>query len=287
MAQKRSAAKVPVLGVNGNGNNSHTQNDDKSIYVFQRDKISRPLNIHELPWTIKQKEFIALAQDKKTKILLVRGPAGTSKTLVAVYCMLQLLNEHKLSDIVLMRSAVESADSKLGYLPGTVDEKMADYLLPYTDKLEELLSAGDIKYLLDDKRINAIPLGFARGRHLAVKGVIVDESQNITYNELITIMTRMGEFSKTFILCDPDQSDLPMAKQGGFQKLWHTFDDDQSREEGIRTFEFFEEDIVRSRLVKYIVTKINSLKKQDRSMFPELSDSLNKELPFRNDRGRP
>jgi phosphate starvation-inducible PhoH-like protein len=229
---------------------------NKTIYVYQKEKLTRPISIRELPWTQKQLDFIDLALDKKTKIMLVKGPAGTSKTLLSVYTALKLLNTHKVSDIIFLRSPVESSDSKLGFLPGTAEEKMEEYLIPFSDKLDELLSEADQKYLMVDNRITCIPVGFMRGRHLSVKAVILDEAQNCTFPELTTITTRLGYFSKLFILGDPTQSDLTNGKRDGFNKFYDLFNDEESREHGIFIFEFGIDDILRSDLVKYIVRKI-------------------------------
>jgi phosphate starvation-inducible PhoH-like protein len=254
MARKlRLATEIPVL----NGEvYEPTAQKDKSPYVFQREKISRPVTIRELPWTPKQREFIDLALDKETKVLLVKGPAGTSKTLLAVYVALQLLNLNRVSEIITVRAPVESSDSKLGFLPGTAEDKMSEYLVPFIDKLDELLNSGDQTFLIKDQRVQAIPVGFMRGRHLAVKAVILDEAQNCTISELTTIITRMGMFSKLFMLGDPQQSDLSNGKRHGFSNFYELFDDEESRKQGIFTFEFGVDDILRSELVKYVVTKL-------------------------------
>ena len=86
--------------------------------------IKRQLKINQLNWTKKQKDFFKLALHPETKIILVNGPAGTSKTLLATYCALQLLNMKTISDIMYLRSAVESSDRSLGYLPGSARRKI-------------------------------------------------------------------------------------------------------------------------------------------------------------------
>ena len=98
--------------------------------------IKRQIKINQLPWTDKQKEFFRIALDYNTKIVFVNGPAGTSKTLLSVYCGLQLLNMKAISDIMYLRSAVESSESKLGFLPGSADDKLKFYNLPFLDKLD-------------------------------------------------------------------------------------------------------------------------------------------------------
>jgi phosphate starvation-inducible PhoH-like protein len=231
---------------------------DNSPYVFQRDKISFELTIKNLPWSEKQKEIIAKFLDKGTKVLLLKGPAGTSKTTLAMYCGLTLLNMKRVSDMVLVRSAVESSDSKLGFLPGTLDEKIAVYLTPFHDKFEELLCKAQLDKLQKDNRLTICPINFARGLHFSAKFVCADEVQNFSRKEIHTLMSRIGEFSKVFLCGDPDQSDLPYGKSG-FNKVFELFNNDEAKEHGIFCMELGEEDIVRSELCKFITHKFKEL----------------------------
>jgi phosphate starvation-inducible protein PhoH len=233
---------------------------DKSVRVPQRDKIKNPLEINELNWTDKQKEFIQLALDKDVKIILVEGPAGSSKTLLSVFCALKLLSEKRVSDIVYIRSAVESSDSRLGYLPGDVGEKLHFYNLPFMDKLEELLSKQDIERLGKEQRLTMYPVNFSRGMSWNAKCVIFDEAQNSTAKEIVTVLTRLGKFSKCFVLADPTQTDLHNGKCGGFEKISALFHDEESAANGIRVFKFSDSDIMRSELVKFLVKKFKEIK---------------------------
>lgn len=225
--------------------------------VNQAAKIKFDLNIRDLPWTEKQKEFIRIALNSKTRIVFVKGKAGSSKTILSTYCALQLLNQRKVSDIIFVRAAVESADSKLGHLPGDMDDKIRYYNLPFMDKLEELLGLPDIKVLHDQQKVLAFPVNFARGMHWPAKAIIVDEAQNLTRNELKTLITRLGEFSRMYILSDPEQSDLPPQKQGGCEYFQSLFGDEESVGHGIHNFEFTADDIMRSELCKYVVKKMD------------------------------
>jgi phosphate starvation-inducible PhoH-like protein len=243
MKQKKSAAKAV--------SSNRQQTKDTSPYVAQRGKINYSLKIGELPWTEKQKAIINLFLDKKTKIMILKGPAGTSKTILAMYLGLQLLNSKKVSDIVLVRSAVESADSKLGYLPGDLMEKFGVYLTPFNEKFNELLDEQEIKRLEKDNRIAVCPINFARGLHFAVKFICCDESQNLTLRELQTLFTRLGEFSKMIICGDPDQSDLGNGKSG-FNAVYNGFNNEEAYKHGIVCVELLEEDIVRSEICKYV-----------------------------------
>jgi phosphate starvation-inducible PhoH-like protein len=235
---------------------SKQQTKDKSVdntpYVFQRDKISYDLTIRELPWSARQKEIIDLFLDKKTKMIILKGPAGSSKTILAMYCGLQLLNSKKASDIVLIRSAVESADNKLGYLPGDLEDKYNVYIQPFNDKLEELLPKQQIDKLHKDDRLTLCPVNFARGLHFAAKFVCCDETQNFSLKEIYTIATRIGEFSKVFMCGDPDQSDLPKDKSG-FNAFYKMFNTEEAKEQGIYCLELTEEDIMRSSFCRYII----------------------------------
>ena len=216
------------------------------------------MSIFERELTEKQKEFLNIALNKDTKMIFVSGPAGSSKTYISIYVALKLMNLKKVSDILYLRSAVESADSKIGFLPGEADEKMAPYIQPLLDKLSELLPKRDIELLQKEDRLDSIPIGFLRGLNWNAKVIVADEAQNMTVKELTTLITRIGEFSKVFILGDPDQSDI--NGKSGFTKIMSAFDDDESKENGIYTFKFTEEDIVRSNLVKYIVKKLKNVK---------------------------
>jgi phosphate starvation-inducible protein PhoH len=230
---------------------------DKSPIVSQKDKISSPLSIIKRELTEKQTRFIELALDKSTKMMLVSGPSGTTKTYLAVLAALMLMNQKKISDIVYVRSIVESADVKMGTLPGEKDDKISPYRQPLMDKLDELLPKSDVHYLTKEQRVEGLPVGYLRGLNWNAKAIIGDEMQNCTRKEIITLMTRTGEFSKVFLLGDPMQTDI--RTNSGFKEMFNLFNDEESKTHGIYTFEFGEEDILRSALVKFIVHKIKQL----------------------------
>ena len=222
--------------------------------------IKRQIRINQFPWTEKQKDFFKVALHPSTNIVFVNGPAGTSKTLLSVYCALQMLNMKVISDIMYLRSAVESSDKSLGFLPGTADEKLKFFNLPFLDKLDELLGEGKSEKLMTEKRVSMFPVNFARGMNWNGKCIILDEAQNSTLKEITTVLTRMGKNSRCFILADPMQTDLKSEhSQGGFQKMLKTFSDEESLQHGVYTFNFTEEDIMRSELVKFLVGKINKI----------------------------
>jgi phosphate starvation-inducible protein PhoH and related proteins len=236
-------------------------NKDHSKYIPQRDKISRKLNIRTRDLTGKQNEFLKCALDKETKLMLISGPSGSSKTFLAVLSGLILMNDHRVSDLLYIRSVVESADAKMGFLPGEQDEKLAPYLVPLMEKLDEFLSAEDINFLQKDDRITGIPVGYLRGLNWNAKVIVADEAQNMSHKELVTLMTRVGEFSKLYITGDPMQADI--GNKSGFKHMYDLFNDEESKKKGIHCFEFTEEDIVRSELVRFIIQKLKTIEHKD------------------------
>ncbi len=225
--------------------------------IFHDNPIKRQIKLKQFPWSDKQKEFFKIALNPDTKVVLVNGPAGTSKTLLSTYCALQLLNMKTISDIMYLRSAVESSDRSLGFLPGSAEEKLRFFNLPFLDKLEELLESTRVEKLEQEGRITMFPVNFARGMNWKAKCIILDESQNSTIKEITTVITRLGEGSKCFILADPMQTDIKQGeKQHGFEKMFKLFSDEESINQGIRTFEFGEEDVMRSALVKFLTKKL-------------------------------
>jgi phosphate starvation-inducible PhoH-like protein len=236
------------------------QKRDRSPHVYQRDKLKEKIEIKPLEWTEKQKQFLALALDKNTNIIFVSGPAGSAKTLLATYAALELVNQRRVSDIIYIRSAVESADSSLGYLPGEVDDKMAYYGIPFMDKLGELVTRESIEILKKENRVDIQPVNFIRGQSWNARIAVVDEAQNMTSKEIYTIITRIGRFSKCFVLADPTQSDMHNGNVGGFEKSAQHYADAEGNSKGIYHFEFDDNDIMRSDLVRFLVRRYTLMK---------------------------
>jgi phosphate starvation-inducible protein PhoH and related proteins len=227
---------------------------DKSPMVHQRDKIDFKLNIRERnDFTEKQKKLIDIILDKKTKLIFIDGPAGTSKTFLGIYCALQLLNARTHSDVLYVRSIIESASKSLGTLPGSIEERLNPFLIPLQDKLEELLDFHEMTRLLREERVVGFPINYMRGAHFNARCIIGDEVQNCSTAEILTLITRMGQFSKMILLGDKMQNDL--NGKSGWTKMFDLFNDEESRDHGIHCFSFTKDDIVRSGLVRYIAEK--------------------------------
>ena len=235
---------------------------DNSPYVFQRDKIKHDILIRELPWTEKQKHIINLILDKKTKVVFLSGVAGTSKTIIAAYCALRQLQDRRISEIIYVRSVVESSSRSMGFLPGSMEDKLNLYVTPLADKMEELIKTSDFTKLLQEERIKALPVNFLRGASYNAKFVIADECQNFTLHpaEITTGLTRIGNFSKYIFCGDPMQSDLRDHEKSGFKPMFDIFNNEESQEQGIFCVELGKEDIMRSEILKFIIEKLENYK---------------------------
>jgi len=232
---------------------------DTSPYVAQRDKPKFTVNLrNNIPFTDKQKAFIELAKHKDTKVIFFSGPAGTSKTLLSVYVGLLLLNEKKASEIIYVRSIIESASKSMGSLPGEYNEKFSPFAQPLLDKLDELLCKGDIDKLFADQRVKPMPVNYLRGSSFAGNVVILDEGQNLDFKENLTVLSRIGQYAKFIICGDPLQSDI--GSKNGFTPFFEMFDTPESQEKGIYCVKFGKEDIMRSEILKYIVDVVEKYK---------------------------
>mgnify|MGYP003654055651 FL=1 len=207
-------------------------------------------------FTDKQQELLKILLADETKIVFIAGPAGTSKTFMAVYAALNLI-DHNEKDIIYIRTIAESGEKSLGSLPGTVGEKFQPYLVPLEDKIQEIIEPTDAHRLKDDGRIYATPVNFLRGSTLRDKIVIADEVQNFTFKEITTLLTRIGDGSKIFLCGDFMQSDI--RGRNGFIDFYNLFSDEDSAKHGVFSFEFSEEDIKRSEILKFIVRKIKNI----------------------------
>lgn len=230
--------------------------EDKSLHIPQKPKADIDLQIRQLPWTEKQKALIQLLQNKNTEMVLIKGPAGSAKTAISVYCALEALKQKKIGEIVYARSIVESTSHGMGYLPGELEEKLTPYLTPLFDKMEEFLPPSQAQYLVNTDKIRGVPIGFMRGMSINCAYIIADECQNFTAKELLTLMTRVGKRSKLILTGDIRQSDI---RDSGFSNVYSAFDNEESQSHGIFTFKFGLEDIMRSEVVKYIVKKFETI----------------------------
>jgi phosphate starvation-inducible PhoH-like protein len=198
------------------------------------------------PKTLGQKRYVdAIRQSTVTFSI---GPAGTGKTYLAVATAVKALQEREVSRIILTRPAVEAGE-KLGYLPGTLFEKIDPYLKPLYDALFEMMDAEAFQRLMARGTIEVAPLAYMRGRTLNDSFIILDEAQNTTPEQMKMFLTRLGFGSKVVVNGDVTQIDLPGGTRSGLVVVEEILEGI----EGIRFVHLGASDVVRHRIVQNIV----------------------------------
>jgi phosphate starvation-inducible PhoH-like protein len=163
-----------------------------------------------------QKNFIKTIVDND--ITLCQGLAGSGKTHIAIGMAIEWLLADKIGKIVVSRPVVEAGE-KLGYLPGTAEEKLHPYLIPILDEINNFISMADYARLKNENKIEIVPLGLMRGRNFHDCFIVADECQNATYEQIKMLITRIGFDSKMVLTGDAAQSDLYKNQKGGFVKM--------------------------------------------------------------------
>jgi phosphate starvation-inducible PhoH-like protein len=176
------------------------------------------------------------------------GPGGTGKTYLAVTMAVSALLTKRVNRIILARPAVEAGE-RLGFLPGTLQEKIDPYMRPLYDALYDMLDPDKLDRFLEKGIIEVAPLAFMRGRTLNDSFVILDEAQNTTSEQMKMFLTRLGFNSKAVITGDITQIDLPTGRRSGLIEALEVV----GKIEGIGTVTFNEKDVVRHNLVQQII----------------------------------
>jgi len=208
------------------------------------------------PKTVNQKSYVDAIDDHT--IIFGIGPAGTGKTFLAMAKAVQALQAKEVSRIILTRPAVEAGE-KLGFLPGTLTDKIDPYLRPLYDALHDMIDPETIPRLIAAGTIEVAPLAYMRGRTLNDAFIILDEAQNTTPEQMKMFLTRLGFGSKMVVTGDVTQVDLPGGTKSGLRVVTEIL-------EGVDDIEFCRlgaEDVVRHRLVSDIVTAYETWSNRD------------------------
>ncbi len=230
---------------------------ERAIGILRTESEERPADVLTLnilssrgrtirPKTLNQKRYVD-AIDRHTVVFGI-GPAGTGKTYLAVAKAVQALQGKQVSRIVLTRPAVEAGE-RLGFLPGTLSEKIDPYLRPLYDALHDMLDPVTIPRLMTEGTIEVAPLAYMRGRSLNDAFIILDEAQNTSAEQMKMFLTRLGFGSRMVVTGDVTQVDLPAGTQSGLRIVQDILD-------GIDDVAFCRltsHDVIRHRLVSEIV----------------------------------
>src|SRR6201988_4322838 len=230
---------------------------ERSLSMLRRSDDARPAEVLSLnilssrgrtirPKTLNQKRYVD-AIDKHTIVFSI-GPAGTGKTYLAMAKAVQALQAKQVNRIILTRPAVEAGE-RLGFLPGTLYEKIDPYLRPLYDALHDMVDPESIPRLMQAGTIEVAPLAYMRGRTLNDSFIILDEVQNTSAEQMKMFLTRLGFGSRMVVTGDVTQVDLPAGQASGLRQV-------QDILEGVEDIQFTRltsHDVVRHRLVGDIV----------------------------------
>jgi phosphate starvation-inducible PhoH-like protein len=198
------------------------------------------------PKTVNQRRYLEAIE--RNDLVFGIGPAGTGKTYLAVAMAISALINKQVARIVLTRPAVEAGE-RLGFLPGTLQEKVDPYLRPLYDALYDMLDSERVEKLLERNVIEVAPIAFMRGRTLNDSFIILDEAQNCTPEQMKMVLTRQGFNSKMVVNGDVTQIDLPSGRRSGLIDATEVL----RGVEGISFVQFDDKDVVRHTLVQRIV----------------------------------
>jgi phosphate starvation-inducible protein PhoH and related proteins len=214
---------------------------------YEEEKFLSSMFVNVKPKTESQKNLISAI--KKNEITIASGLAGSGKTIIAIAEALRLIKTGRYKKIILVKSVTQLKNEELGFLKGDLHEKLDPYMMSFIDNFEKLIGESMTKKLKDLGIIQVQPLAFIRGRSIDNAIIIIDEAQNITLDNMRTIMTRIGENSKMIILGDVKQKDIKNKRDSSLEVIIDKFDNIEGF--GCVTLRN-PEDVVRNPIIKII-----------------------------------
>lgn len=208
-------------------------------------------HLHLSPKNAKQARYIELLKANKPDVVVATGAAGSGKTLLAAHIGVQKLLSQEVRKLVITRPAV-SVDEQHGFLPGNLEKKMEPWIRPVYDVLLMHFPRNKIDCMIKDHVIEVCPLAFMRGRTFDHSWIICDETQNTTPNQMMMILTRIGNNSKIVIAGDPNQYDRGF-NNNGLTDLLTRLEYQPQEEKWIEVVEFSEEDVERNPIIPHVL----------------------------------
>lgn len=204
-----------------------------------------------VPKNAHQQSYVRALQNRDKKIVVCTGPAGTGKTLFATEYGVRQFLTGAVEKLIFTRPSV-SVDEDLGYLPGTLEDKMAPWVRPIYDILYNFLSPSEVTTLMEEKSIEIAPLGYMRGRTFKNAWIVADEMQNSTISQMKMLLTRLGENSRIIVTGDLEQFDrINESATNGLDDFLSKLKG--KRSDSISSFEFDREDIQREEVVREVL----------------------------------
>lgn len=240
--------------------NTRNKSSKKNKVIDLTNNLESPSQYHKnslRPRTPNQNDYIRMVAENT--ITFCHGVAGSGKTHIAIGMALEYLLGDKVKKIIITRPVIESGE-KIGYLPGTAEEKLHPYLLPILDEIRYFISPSEYNSLKTNNKIEIVPLGLMRGRNFHNSFIVADECQNASYDQLKMLLTRIGMDSKMVLTGDHSQSDLIRHLRGGFFDIIQNLQGVQ----GIGLSELSYADIVRNPIISKILDKLDKFENEGR-----------------------
>ena len=252
-----------------------TASKQKYPQAVNKEDTGKSIRLRYAPVPKNESQRFYMESLETSTLTIGTGPAGSGKSFLAMAVAIHKLLNNDVQKVVITRPIVEAGES-LGYLPGTFEDKIAPYLLPLLDALNDLVGPTMSKRLLDEGKIEFAPLAFMRGRTFNFSYVILDEAQNTSIEQMKLFVTRIGEGSTFAVNGDASQSDLRGVPENGLEWITRKL---KGVSPDINVIEFRNQDVVRSDIVRTILQHLDtpeprvSRRQNDRTSVPLLNQA--------------